>query len=163
MKLARGWCRSGMFGTLTGHQSNLSSDIRAGLGKGWKTWGNPYSRTRVWWLVPLFHVSIVVHLYRVWKPEVLPDGTGCSFFYTHYSVEDDMAYLWWSLTLLSWTLMLMFNYETWACHSLNEPCIFMQMYKCLLIPLHPPDIFVLELSPTSTQCTHGAAVKLFYR
>ena len=131
------------------NKSNLLSDILARLWKGWRTWGNPYLSTGMV-VRPGLHVGTVVHLYRVWKPEVLPDGTGCSFFYTHYSVEDDMAYLWWSLTLLSWTLMLMFNYETWACHSLNEPCIFMQMYKCLLIPLHPPDIYVLELSLAST-------------
>jgi len=40
---------------------------------------------------------------------------------------------------------------------------FSQMYKCLITPLHPPDFYVLELSPVSMKCTHGAAVKLFCR
>jgi hypothetical protein len=40
---------------------------------------------------------------------------------------------------------------------------FLQMYKCLIIPLHPPNIYMLELSPASMQCTHGTAVKLFCR
>jgi len=36
----------------------------------------------------------------------------------------------------------------------------MQINKCLLIPIASTK-FMLELSSTSTQCTHGAAVKLF--
>jgi hypothetical protein len=39
----------------------------------------------------------------------------------------------------------------------------MQMYKCLLTPLHPPNMYMLELSPKSTKCTHCAVVKLFCR
>jgi hypothetical protein len=75
MKLVRGWHQSGMSRTLTRHESNLSLDVWAGLGKGWKMWGNPYSHRRVWWLVLSFRVGIVVHLCRVWKLEVLRDGT----------------------------------------------------------------------------------------
>jgi hypothetical protein len=60
---------------IDGHLLNLSLDVRGRLGKGWKTWGNPYSRTRVWWLVPSFHVGTVVHLCSVWKSEVLRDRT----------------------------------------------------------------------------------------
>jgi hypothetical protein len=30
-------------------------------------------------------------------------------------------------------------------------------------PLHPPNIYMLELSPMSTKCTHSVAVKLFCR
>ena len=37
-----------------GNQSNLSSDILAGLGKGWKSWGNPYSRIRSMVVSPVF-------------------------------------------------------------------------------------------------------------
>jgi hypothetical protein len=33
----------------------------------------------------------------------------------------------------------------------------MQNYKWLLIPLYPPNIYMLELSTASTQCTHDAA------
>jgi hypothetical protein len=29
--------------------------------------------------------------------------------------------------------------------------------------LHPPNMYMLELNPTSTQCTHGVAIKLFCR
>jgi hypothetical protein len=31
------------------------------------------------------------------------------------------------------------------------------------LSVHPPYIYVLELSPVSTNCTHGIAVKLFCR
>jgi len=37
------------------------------------------------------------------------------------------------------------------------------MYKFLIIPLHLPNIYMLELSPASMKCTHGVAVKLFCR
>ena len=131
-------------GHWSGKQSNLSLDILAGLGKGWRMCGNPYLGTGMV-VHPDFHVGIVVHLCRVWKLEVLQDRTGCSFFYTHGSVVDDMAYLWWSLMSLSWTLMLMFNYESWTCHSLNEPCIFVQMYKCLLIPFASTRYLCVEI------------------
>jgi hypothetical protein len=43
------------------------------------------------------------------------------------------------------------------------PDAFLQIYKFLIIPLHPPNCYMLELSPASTKCTHGATVKLFYR
>ena len=140
---------------LTTHQSNLSSDIRAGLGKGWKMWGNPYPRAWVWWLVPFFRVDTVVHLCKVlkaWSPSgrtllVVPT------FYTHGSVMTQMCwgvYICWSLILLSWTFNAnASSNEFIACH-LRNPYAFMQMYKCLLIPLHPPDIYVLELSLAST-------------
>jgi hypothetical protein len=139
MKLARGWRRSGMSGTLTEHQSNLSSDTWAGLGKGWKTWGNPYPHTRVWWLVPFFRVGTTIHLCRVWKPEVLRDGTIRLFLLSipmvvlMMNLDDDMNYICWSLISLSWT----FNANTSnngfiACH-LRKPYAFMQMYKCLII------------------------------
>jgi hypothetical protein len=41
--------------------------------------------------------------------------------------------------------------------------MLLQMYKYLIIPLHPPNIYMLKLSPTSTKCTHGVADKLFCR
>jgi len=37
----------------------------------------------------------------------------------------------------------------------------MQMYKCLLISLHPPNIYMLELSLTSMQCTHVLPLSCF--
>jgi hypothetical protein len=46
---------------------------------------------------------------------------------------------------------------------LRNAIAFLQMYKCLIISMHPPNIYMLELSPASTKCTHGAAVKLFCR
>ena len=52
----------------------------------------------------------------------------------------------------------MMNHE----HAIYNKChAFLQTYKCQLIPLHPPNMYMLELSHASTQCTHGAAVKLF--
>jgi hypothetical protein len=30
-----------------------------------------------------------------------------------------------------------------------------------MLPLHPPNTYVLELSLASTKCTHGVAIKLF--
>jgi hypothetical protein len=59
MKLARGLRRSGMSGTLTGNQSNLSCDIRAGLGKGWEHEAI-LTRAWVWWFNL---VSVWVQLY----------------------------------------------------------------------------------------------------
>ena len=38
---------------------------------------------------------------------------------------------------------------------------FLQMYKYLLNALHPPIVYVLDLSPASTKCTNGVAIKLF--
>jgi hypothetical protein len=38
---------------------------------------------------------------------------------------------------------------------------FLHMYKCLIITLYPPNIYVLELSHVSMKCTQGTAVKLF--
>ena len=60
-RLGRGWKPN------PGIQLNLSCGIRAGLGKGWKVCDNPYSHARGRWLVPSFHVGIVVHLCRVLK------------------------------------------------------------------------------------------------
>jgi hypothetical protein len=36
----------------------------------------------------------------------------------------------------------------------------MQSYKCLLIPLHPPNMYV-GISSLSMKCTHGVVDKLF--
>ena len=38
---------------------------------------------------------------------------------------------------------------------------FLQMYKYLLNALHPPNVYVLDLSPASTKCTHDVAIKFF--
>jgi hypothetical protein len=46
---------------------------------------------------------------------------------------------------------------------LRNAIAFLQMYKHLILPLHPPNIYTLELSLVSTKCTHGAADKLFCR
>ena len=40
--------------------------------------------------------------------------------------------------------------------SFNPYYAFLQMYKCLIIPFSIHQIFMLELSPSSTQSTHGA-------
>ena len=145
-----------------GNRSNLLLDILARLGKGWRRWGNPYPGTGM--VVRLgLRVGTVVHLCRVWDGIIRLFLLSIPMVVLMMKLDDDMAYLWWSLTLLSLTLLLMFNYESWAYHSFNEPYAFIQLYKCLLIPLHPPDIYMLEWSPASMQCTHGAVVKLFCR
>jgi hypothetical protein len=46
---------------------------------------------------------------------------------------------------------------------LRNAIAFLQMYKCLIIPLHPPNIYMLELCPVSMKYTHGVAIKLFCR
>ena len=38
---------------------------------------------------------------------------------------------------------------------------FLQMYKYLRNALHPPNVYVLDLSPASTKCTHDIAIKFF--
>ena len=53
-----------------GNHSNLSCGTQAGLGKGWKAWGNHYLGMGMV-VGPDFHVGTVVHLCRVlkaWSP-----------------------------------------------------------------------------------------------
>jgi hypothetical protein len=104
-----------------------------------------------------------------WKPEVPQDGPSMVVltFYTHGSVimelDDDMVvltfYTFWILYHVNANTV---NNEFIACHLRNTMC-FLQMYKCLTLPLHPPNTYMLELSPTSTKCTHGADINLFCR
>ena len=50
-----------------------------------------------------------------------------------------------------------------ACHLSNTMHFSANIQMPNKLPVHPPNIYVLELSPTSTKCTHGVAVKLFCR
>jgi hypothetical protein len=50
-----------------------------------------------------------------------------------------------------------------ACHILNEHHYFSHLYKYLITTLCIHQYYVLKLSPASMQCTHGVAIKLFYR
>ena len=107
-----------------GNCSNLSCDTRARLGKGWKAWGNPYSRVGVWRFIPSFHVDIVVHLCRVLKAWSL-SGRNHSVvltFYTHGSVDDGL----WALWLYDDTFTSM---SSIAWHTLNEHHYFPHSYK----------------------------------
>jgi hypothetical protein len=56
-----------------------------------------------------------------------------------------------------------FIHESWAYHSFNKRHAFMKMHKYLLIPFASTKYYILELSPTSMQCTQGATIKLFCR
>jgi hypothetical protein len=46
---------------------------------------------------------------------------------------------------------------------ISNAIAFLQMYKYLILPFASTKYYKLELSPVSTQCTYGAAVKLFCR
>jgi hypothetical protein len=76
---------------IDGHLLNLSLDVRARLGKGWKTWGNPYSRTRVWWLVRPFmwvqlYTSVVFESLKSFGTEPF----SCSYFLYPCSVVNEL-------------------------------------------------------------------------
>jgi hypothetical protein len=144
-------------GSLTQEPVEPSKDILAGLGKGLRREAT-LTRAQVWWFVPF---SMWVQLYplrRVFqKPKVLRDGMGCSF-YTHCSAGDKTG-LW--DTLRYWSLDYVTHYYT-SFLLLNFMCFYanIQMHINFLC-IH--QIFMLELSPASTQCTHGVVVKLFCR
>jgi hypothetical protein len=111
---------------LTGHQSNLSWNIWADLGKGWKTWGNPYIMHKVWWLGPFFLMDTsCTPLQSVESLKSLGmDPLVVLTFYTNGSV---MNRLWWdvymsgSFILLSWRVNTS-NNELIACHLRNTKC-----------------------------------------
>ena len=113
-----------------GNRSNLSSDTRAILGKGWRTWGNPYYQTRVWWLVSF---SLWVQLYtsaESWKPGVPRDGTIRLFFLSIPMVTWSMDYEHFVIMTNTFTSMLSI-----ACHNLNEHHCFPYLYKWPIITL----------------------------
>ena len=50
-----------------------------------------------------------------------------------------------------------------ACHIRNDMRFSAYIQMPDKLPMHPSNIYVLELSPASTKCTHGIAVKKFCR
>ena len=50
-----------------------------------------------------------------------------------------------------------------ACRLSNAMCFSANIQMPNKLPVHPPNIYVLELSHASTKCTHGIVVKLFCR
>ena len=54
-----------------------------------------------------------------------------------------------------------FRSRTWHVILISNAIAFPQMYKYLILPFASTKYYMLELSLASTQCTHGAAVKLF--
>jgi hypothetical protein len=63
-----------------------------------------------------------------------------------------------AMIILVYTLT-MHRYIT--CHTLMYLIAFLHLYKYPLIPYASTKYCILELSPVSTKCTHGATVKLF--
>ena len=50
-----------------------------------------------------------------------------------------------------------------ACHLRNTMRLSANVQMPNKLHVHPPNINVLELSPASTKCIHGVAIKLFCR
>jgi hypothetical protein len=146
------------------------SGIRARLGKGWKAWGNPYSGTSMVVSRPVLPCGYNLYTsIECWKLEVPRDRTFWLFLLSIPMVElimkldDDMRTVVDHLYCYHEPIIANIpNNEFIACH-LRSAIAFLQMYKCLMIPLHPPNIHMFELSPASTKCTHGVVVKLFCR
>ena len=111
----------------------------------------PYSGTSMV-VRPGFRVDTVVHLCRVlkaWSPSRRKPFwlflLSIPMVVLLMELDDDMIYKCWSLYLQLWKDNCLFlNIESWAC-------------------LHPQNFYMLELSPASTKCNHGAADKLFCR
>ena len=96
------------------------------------------------------------------KPEVLRDGTIRLFFLSIPMV----ALLMDNGPLCdTWLITKYFHLRvrTWHVILISNAIAFLQMYKYLILPFASTKYYKLELSPTSMQCTHGAAIKLFCR
>ena len=68
-----------------------------------------------------------------------------------------------SLIYICYTTTFVLVLEHSMLYMLINTIAFLQIYNYLKIPVASTKYDMLELSPMSTQCTHGAAVKLFCR
>ena len=95
-------------GHLLGNQSDLSSDILAGLGKCWKLWGNSYSRIQRMVVSFVFPCGYSCTLYAESFENLKSFGTKPVVPSSIPNVVlmmklDDMNYICWTLILLPWT------------------------------------------------------------
>jgi hypothetical protein len=128
---------------------------RAGLGKGWRTWGNTYYRTWCMVVSPVYRVGIVVHLCRVLKAWS-PSGQNYLIvlsFYTHGGSMNNGLYE--HLVTMINALILM---SSITCHILNEHHCFTHLYKYLIITLFIHQILYVGIKSCEyamySRCSH---------